>query len=237
MIVSATIHLVLAAALFAGPRLFGRGPKIPYDAVIVELAPAYPADEARPAAKQPPAPPVRAPQPAPDPAEGVRVETKKPPDKPKELEDTPEPPPKEEQPAEQPPEPVAAAPAPGEAGPGPEVEEMGGPEAGHGVAPLAGGDLQFAWYRASVTAALYSNWQRPILSGLREEVQVTVAFDIQRDGSVTRLRVEAGSGVPSLDRSALRSVADASPLPALPSNWRESTLEALFVFRLYPEGV
>ena len=87
-----------------------------------------------------------------------------------------------------------------------------------------------------MTAALYSNWQRPILSGLREEAEVTVAFDIQRDGRIARLRVETGSGVPSLDRSALRAVSDASPLPALPSNWREPTLEALFVFRLYPEG-
>jgi TonB family protein len=112
---------------------------------------------------------------------------------------------------------------------------MGGPDAGHAIAPMAGGDLEFAWYRASVTAALYSNWQRPVLSGVREELAVTIAFDILRDGRVMRARVEASSGVPSLDRSALRAVSDASPLPALPPNWREPTLEAVFVFRLYPE--
>ena len=100
---------------------------------------------------------------------------------------------------------------------------------------LAGGDLQFAWYRASVTAALYSNWRKPILEGIRESREARVVFEILRDGSVRGLRVERPSGVPSLDRSALRAVADAAPLPPLPPGWREPVLSAGFVFRLYPE--
>ena len=113
---------------------------------------------------------------------------------------------------------------------------VGGPDAGHSIAPLSGGDVEFAWYRASVTAALYSNWQRPILTGLTEPIQVSISFEIVRDGRVVNLSVDGPSGVPSLDRSALRAVSDASPLPALPSNWRQPRLEAVFVFRLYPEG-
>ena len=39
MVVSALVHVVLAAGLILAPRLFGRGPKIPPNAMIVELAP------------------------------------------------------------------------------------------------------------------------------------------------------------------------------------------------------
>jgi TonB family protein len=52
---------------------------------------------------------------------------------------------------------------------------------------------------------------------------------------VAAVRVEQTSGVPSLDRSALRAVADATPLPPLPKNWGPPVLPATFVFRLHPE--
>jgi TonB family protein len=101
---------------------------------------------------------------------------------------------------------------------------------------MEGGDVEFAWYRASVTAALYSNWRRPILSGISEPLETSVGFEILRDGTVVNLRIESASGVPSLDRSALRALTDASPLPPLPAQWREPRLSAVFVFRMYPEG-
>jgi protein TonB len=65
--------------------------------------------------------------------------------------------------------------------------------------------------------------------------EVTVAFDIARDGSVLGLRIDQPSGIESLDRSALRAVRDASPLPPLPRTWSGNVLSARFVFRLYPE--
>ena len=88
-----------------------------------------------------------------------------------------------------------------------------------------------------VKRALYARWQRPILSGLRQEAEVRVGFEILRDGTVRNPRVDRSSGVPALDRSALRAVVDASPLPALPTHWTEPTLPAGFVFRLYPEEI
>jgi protein TonB len=228
---SMVIHAVLIAAMILVPRLGGRK-ALSDDALIVELAPAFPT---RAAAPQPTPPaPVEAPPPEPEPEpvpdETVAVKTEDP-----KLDPDPLPPEPDEETEE--PDPSPASPAPGEAGEGPSGEELGGPDAGSSIAPLAGGDLQFAWYRASVSAAIDSNWRRPILSGLSDPVEVTVGFHILRDGSVASLRVESPSGVPSLDRSALRAVSDAAPLPALPSNWREPRLEAVYVFRLYPEGL
>ena len=89
------------------------------------------------------------------------------------------------------------------------------------------------WYRASVTSSLYSYWKRPILSGNLTTLEVTVEFEILRDGAVGKLQITTSSGVPSLDRSVLRAVADASPLPPLPAQWEDSTLPARFIFKLH----
>jgi protein TonB len=221
---SMLVHVLIAATLLALPA-FKKKPHFPENALIVELAPA--ASPAPPATKV--SPPVKTPTPAPEPDEGVRVETKEPPKQHK---------PPEEKPKEKPvPQPLPAEPEPQEQqaeGGGPEM--LGGPDAGHSIAAMEGGDIEFAWYRASVTAALYSNWRRPILSGISEPMEVSVSFEILRDGSVVNLNIDSSSGAPSLDRSALRAVTEASPLPPLPAQWRESRLSALFAFRLYPEG-
>jgi len=109
-------------------------------------------------------------------------------------------------------------------------------DAGASVTAMEGvGDFELGWYKGAVTAALFAQWRKPILEGITEPREVRVTFQIQRDGRVTDPQVDGASGVPSLDRSALRAVADASPLPPLPPNWREPTLSAAFVFRLYPE--
>lgn len=229
MLGSLIVHAVFVIALIALPSIFKKNRAFPDDALIVELAPAFPSRSAPPAS----APPVRAPEPEPveqPPPDGARVETQEPPEDPEPLPENPEPAP-EREPVEQPPPPSD------QQGPaGAAVDDLEGPEAGHGISGLVMGDAEFAWYAASVKSALLSNWRRPILSGLGQELVVSVAFEILRDGRTVNLRIDQPSGVPSLDRSALRAVSDASPLPPLPSGWREPRLEAVYVFRLYPEG-
>ncbi len=141
--------------------------------------------------------------------------------------------------AEPRPRPQTPAPPTDTAEPGDEEPAPAGPPGvvgeGSSVTALEVGDVRFAWYRDSVTAALFSNWRRPILDGLIEPVEVRVTFEILRDGSVRDLRVDQSSGIAVFDRSAMRAVADAAPLPPLPGNWREPTLPAAFVFQLFPE--
>lgn len=218
---SLVAHSLVIAAILAFPAL-NKKPSFTDSSLIVELAPAFPAPSPSPQR----AAPVVEEAPPPEPVEEVRVETSEPvmTEKPAKKEPQAEP---AAPPAEQPDQ--AAAAEQGAAG------IVGGPAEGHSISPLAGGDLELAWYRASVTTALYSNWQRPILAGITEPLEVSISFEINRDGSVADLRIDSSSGVPSLDRSALRSVTDASPLPALPSQLREPRLSAYFVFRLYPE--
>lgn len=105
---------------------------------------------------------------------------------------------------------------------------------GGGIFSVGAGDLRFAWYRASVTVALQQRWIRPVLEDAREALSVTVTFEIERDGSVRDVEIETSSGVPSLDRSAIRAVEQAAPLPPLPAGWDEAPFPARFEFRWSP---
>jgi protein TonB len=54
----------------------------------------------------------------------------------------------------------------------------------------------------------------PPLARLRGvEGEAVVRFDIEADGTPTRIRVHRSSGKPSLDRAASAAVRDAAPLP------------------------
>jgi TonB family protein len=226
---SLTVHVLAAIVLVSLPALRGSDRR-PVASVAVQLvaAPPSPLPTVRAAAPPPaevPAPTVPAPVEAP----------KEPKPKPKEK---PKPKP---QPVKTPPETTQVDTEPAQtsgSGATPGTPDRETPASGTGGAAIEALDIgsdEFAWYRASVTAALHSRWQRPILEELTEASEVVVAFDIGRDGTVHGLRVERSSGVPMLDRSALRAVAEASPLPPLPKALPKDVLSATFVFRLLPE--
>lgn len=226
LLASFLIHLGLTVTLVLLPQ-FRRGPRIPHDATVVELVGALPGSRPEPAVAAPaPKPEPPAPQP---PKEGVTVQSKEPkvvPEKkPVEKEPSPQPAPRTDTPPVETDEQAAAS-----------SDVAGSAAAGASVSALEIGGAAFAWYRSSVANTLYGHWRRPVVSGIVEPIEVHVAFEIMRDGNVRGLRIEESSGVPTLDRSALRAVSDASPLPALPAALSEPYLPASIVFRLYPEG-
>ena len=222
VILSLLGHVVFVVVLLFLPSLTPSKP-FPDNPLVVDLvaAPRRARAEAPTPAATPP-PPAESPPP-----DVARMETRTPPPV--------EPLPEQIEPAHKPekepePQPPPAEPAPGEA-----TEGIVGDAGGSRITPLEGGDVEFAWYRSAVTAALYGRWRRPLLERLVEPIEVRVSFEIQRNGSVQGLRVEQTSGVPTLDRSAVRAVRDADPLPPLPPNWRDPVLPATFLFRLHPE--
>ena len=232
---SLAAHLAFSVGLIWIPTWW-RGPVLPPDALTVELVGALPEPAPVAAASTDTS---RAEKPEP-PTEDITLATP-PPVQPKA---TPRPTPKPTpRPAAASPRPAATPAAPPLASPGPAPGDRasGAPTAGSAasggsVSALEGLDNAFGWYRSAVTQALYARWQRPLVAGLTARVEVRVGFQIQRDGSVRGLRIEQPSGVPILDRSALRAVSDASPLPPLPAGVAGPFLPASYVFRLYPEG-
>ena len=219
---SSLAHVVLVATLLLLPSLVGRSHVPQVDSLVVDLvSPAAAAPAARAAPPQPVAPP-----PSSEPPEGVRAAVKEPTpvEKPKKKPEKPKP--------ASPPRPAAGPPGP------PQPDAPGGGPTGNesaSITALEAGDSELAWYRDSVTGALYGHWVKPILEGVGEPYEVSVTFDILRDGSLQNLRIEQPSGIPSFDRSALRAVADASPFPPLPRAWSKPILSARFLFRLFPD--
>ena len=113
-----------------------------------------------------------------------------------------------------------------------------GPGDGDGSSSVASLDIlgsEFAWYNSSVTSKLTGNWKRPLLGGVKQTLSVVVGFTIRKDGSVTGVEILTSSGVPSVDRSVLRAVYDAAPLPRIPPQLNEKVLPARFEFRWHPQ--
>ena len=223
---SAFFHVAVLVLLVFAPRLFGGSHPNFGDEFLDVMQARLVADVGDEPVQQvaQPAPPVVKPEPPkPEPAEieaaGDVVFSKR--AKPTPPKEDPKPAPPED------PEPMEDA-----ANDGGTAERIGDATAG----VQAGGEISlFGWYQSSVSRALYSTWRRPLLAGLRDPLVVGISFDIQKNGTVTGLRVTESSGVPALDRSALRAVADASPLPRLPPGWRGSSMTAAYLFEITPE--
>jgi len=229
--VSGVLHAAGAILLFLSPLLVA-GPRISEDApLVVDVVGSLPG--ARPPAPkvEPPAP--KPPEPAP---EGVRAEPELPPPPTKEPKPEKKPPEKKKEPEPEP------EPAPVESPPSAAQPSEQAPPIAGGVGAAAGASVESvelaavenAWYKAAMNAAIQASWVKPLVEGSRESSAVTVAFDILRDGSAANPRVIATSGMPALDRSALRAVVDASPFPPLPDVWGKSFVTATAVFTLEP---
>jgi len=82
-------------------------------------------------------------------------------------------------------------------------------------------DFTYGYYLDRLLSLIDANWVRPPMgSGIR----AIIAFRIQRDGSLTGLKVAESSGYNSFDLAALRAVQNAAPFPPLPRAYSHDDL-------------
>jgi protein TonB len=110
-----------------------------------------------------------------------------------------------------------------------------GEQPGGGIGALDAETFEFAWYRAVLTQKLRAAWTKPLVQNLGAPLRTVVYFKVLRNGRIVEIQLEASSGLEALDRSALRAVYDANPLPPLPYAYKEETLGVHFYFELVPE--
>jgi periplasmic protein TonB len=92
-------------------------------------------------------------------------------------------------------------------------------------------NARFSWYVTAIRNRISSNWLKATVDpSIRSAPRVYVAFQIYRDGRVVNPQLTASSGLPSLDRSALRAVYDSSPMPPLPPDFPGSVVAVQFWF-------
>jgi len=113
------------------------------------------------------------------------------------------------------------------------------PGASAGVAPGAGGsagiggfkidqaDFKYPIYIERMVGIMSLNWFKP---AQLVQTNPVVHFQIERDGTITDPRLVVSSGLPFVDRAALRAVIASSPLPPLPTEYPGPHLGIQVVF-------
>jgi TonB family protein len=96
-----------------------------------------------------------------------------------------------------------------------------GPRGAGGTAGIGGfkidqPDFNYPVYIERLALLIGLNWFKPAQSVTANPV---IHFQIERDGTIVNARVVVSSGLPFVDRAALRAVIASSPLPPLPAKY------------------
>jgi protein TonB len=133
------------------------------------------------------------------------------------------------------PVPTAAPVAPGPAVELPSAGGAGTPAEGAGSSLSFGtsvasfeSDFPFTFYVDQMLTLIGANWLKPEAT---EGTVAVVAFQIQRDGRITDVKLLEPSGVGVYDRAAVRAVYSANPLPPLPPEYAGDRLGVHLRFR------
>jgi TonB family protein len=94
-------------------------------------------------------------------------------------------------------------------------------------------DFPYAWYVKIIRDKIAERWDPNALPGQ----QPRVAFEISREGkvSVTRIVVRQSSGSRAYDQVAIRAIAEASPFPPLPDDFKNQLVTIDIQFRFEAE--
>jgi len=120
---------------------------------------------------------------------------------------------------------------------------QGGPPAmAHSQFAMAGGQGglnlgefgdRYGWYVNAVRTRVSSNWLLSMISpNLQSAPRVYVIFDIARTGNIENVKITESSGVPEVDRSALRAVLASNPFGPLPADYPGSKVSVEIYFDL-----
>lgn len=124
--------------------------------------------------------------------------------------------------------PAISLPTAGEESPG----ATSGPAAGAGGNSAIGGlrldqaDFTYPVYIERMVGILQQNWLPLQIA----PINPVVHFKIERDGTVTDIRLVTSSGLPWVDRAAQRAVMASSPLPPLPAAYSGAHLGVQVAF-------
>jgi TonB family protein len=92
---------------------------------------------------------------------------------------------------------------------------------------------RFGEYSGRIQQLISQHWHTgEVDASIRTAPQVTVTFDIQRDGKISTPRIVQGSGISTLDFSVRRAILEASPFPPLPQGFDRNTATFEIVFEL-----
>ena len=99
-----------------------------------------------------------------------------------------------------------------------------------GDATVDASNFEFSYYLVLVRNRIAANWSPPSGMASGAPVRSVVYFRIERDGSLSSVRMESGSTAEFFDRSSLRAVQLSDPMPPLPEGFKGGSLGVHFGF-------
>ena len=117
----------------------------------------------------------------------------------------------------------AGQPPGGDSRTGTSVGEL--PYGAGGQAAASGVNLRFSYYYQAIWNKIKKAWILPHYGSNRKNLEAIVVIKINKDGKILKINFEKKSGDSNLDRSVLRAIKKADPLPPLPADFRENFLE------------
>ncbi len=99
------------------------------------------------------------------------------------------------------------------------------------VAITGGSGFRFPWYVDLITRKVRENWYiQEVDPTTPKGRQVTVTFDVARDGAPSHVQVASSSGSSTLDTSARRAVQRVESFGPLPPGYNGSSLSVAYTF-------
>jgi len=92
-------------------------------------------------------------------------------------------------------------------------------------------DFPFSYYLSMMKNRIESNWEPPVNFNGRSAKKTIVHFTIERSGRISDIRILEKSGDLLFDRSTLRALTAANPLPPLPYDYPEESQGVTFAFK------
>ena len=92
---------------------------------------------------------------------------------------------------------------------------------------------RYGWYVNAVRTRVSSNWLLSMINpNLPSAPRVYVTFNIARSGNVVDAKITQSSGIPEVDRSALRAVLASNPFGPLPADYPSGKVSVEVYFDL-----
>ncbi|MDD4052280.1 MAG: energy transducer TonB [candidate division Zixibacteria bacterium] len=115
---------------------------------------------------------------------------------------------------------------------GKDVTGQLGPGSKFGTVSVDNAGFDYPYYFIQAFGKIQQNWANPVAAN--QPLTCVIYFQIIRTGTVLDPAIEKSSGVEAYDRACLRAVQSASPLPPLPSDFRDDIIGIHLEFPYQP---
>jgi outer membrane biosynthesis protein TonB len=115
---------------------------------------------------------------------------------------------------------------------GTDVSDKVGPGTKFGTVAVDNASFDYPYYFVQAFGKIQRNWSNPVAAN--QPLSCIIYFKIIRSGTIIDPEIETSSGVPAYDRACLRAIVSSSPLPQLPTDFRDDIIGIHLEFPYQP---